>query len=153
MYSIVAFNGRDYAGTFARRAADTIYLLADVDNFLTVRNALVYFWPITGEWKLDLSGLDVPFEGTLELAGRGRGRVPRPLGMTPYTYYNVRGEYELNWKVATEAEAEAVVQHSRELIAVYYEAFRPSSGSARCTRSCSMSWRASSPHCARRAGT
>ena len=120
VYSIVAFNGRDYAGTFARREADTIYLMADVDNFITARNALVYFWPITGEWKLDLSELDVPFEGTLELGGRGR--EPQRIGMTPYTYYNVRGEYELNWKVATEAEAEAVVQHSRELIAAYYEA-------------------------------
>ncbi len=126
VYSIVAFNGRDYAGTFARREADTIYLLADVDNFITARNALVYFWPITGEWKLDLSELDVPHEGTLELRGRAtgvaRGREPRSVGMTAYTYYNVRGEYELNWKVATEAEAEAVVQHSRELIAAYYEA-------------------------------
>ena len=120
VYSIVAFNGRDYAGTFARREADTIYLMADVDNFITARNALVYFWPITGEWKLDLSELDVPFEGSLELGGRGR--EPRAVGMTPYTYYNVRGEYELNWKVATEAAAEAVVQHSRELIAAYYDA-------------------------------
>ena len=120
VYSIVAFNGRDYAGTFARREADTIYLLADVDNFITVRNGLVYFWPITGEWKLDLSALDVPFEGTLELDGRGR--EPQSVGMTPYTYYNVRGEYELNWKVATEAAAEKVVQHSRDLIADYYRA-------------------------------
>ena len=120
VYSIVAFSGRDYAGTFARREADTIYLMADVDNFITARNALVYFWPITGEWKLDLAGLDVPFEGTLELAGRGR--EAQPVGMTPYTYYNVRGEYELNWQVATGAEAEAAVQHSRELIAAYYAA-------------------------------
>ena len=120
MYSIAAFNGRDYAGTFARREADTIYLLAEVDNFITARNGLVYFWPITGEWKLDLSVLDVAFEGTLELIARGR--PPQSLGMTPYTYYNVRGEYELNWKVATEAEAEAVVQHSRDLIAAYYQA-------------------------------
>ena len=122
VYSIVAFSGRDYSGTFARRDADAIYLMADVDNFITVRNALVYFWPITGEWKLDLKGLDMPFEGTLELAGRGRGREAERIGMTPYTYYNVRGEYELNWVVATEAEAEAVVQHSRELITAYYAA-------------------------------
>jgi hypothetical protein len=120
VYSIVAFSGRDYAGTFARQEADTIYLMADVDNFITARNALVYYWAITGEWKLDLAGLDVPFEGTLELSGRGR--EPQPVGMTPYTYYNVRGEYELNWQVATGAEAEAAVQHSRELIAAYYAA-------------------------------
>lgn len=119
VYSIVAFNGRDYAGTFARRGADTIYLLADVDNFVTARNRLVYFWPITGEWMLDRS-LDVAFAGALELSGRGR--PPQPLGMTPYTYYNVRGAYEMNWQVATGAEADAVVQHARDLTAAYYQA-------------------------------
>ena len=121
VYSIVAFNGRDYAGTFARRGAGAIYLLAEVDNFLTARNRLVYFWPITGEWMLDRS-LDVAFAGTLELSGRGRGRAPQSLGMTPYTYYNVRGEYELNWLVATAAEADAVVRHARGLSAAYYQA-------------------------------
>ena len=119
VYSIVAFNGRDYAGTFARRGAGTIYLLADVDNFITARNRLVYFWPITGEWKLDRA-LDVAFTGTLELSGRGG--APQALGMTPYTYYNVRGEYELNWQVATAAEADAVVEHAHGLTAAYYQA-------------------------------
>ena len=125
VYSIVAFDGRDYNGTFARQEADTIYLMAGVDNFITAHNALVYFWPLTAEWKLDRSVLDVPFTGTLELRGRGgRGREPRTIGMTPYTYYNVRGEYELNWKVATKEEAEAVVQHSQELVAAYYAAIQ-----------------------------
>ena len=105
IYSVVAFNGRDYAGTFARRAADTIYLVADVDNFITARNTFVYYWPITADWRVDTSVLDVPFEGTLELAGT-RGE-PRTIATTPYTYYNVRGEYEQNWKVATDGEARA----------------------------------------------
>ena len=119
VYSIVAFNGRDYSATFARREARAIYLLAEVDNFITARNRLVYFWPITGEWMLDRA-LDVAFEGTLELSGRGRPQ--QSLGMTPYTYYNVRGEYEQNWQVATGAEAEAAVRHARGLTAAYYQA-------------------------------
>ena len=120
IYSIVAFNGRDYAGTFARQEADTIYLVANVDNFITVRNVLVYYWPITAEWKTDTSALNVPFEGILELSGKRR--AAERIGMTPYTYYNIRGEYELNWKVATEAEADAVLQHAQDLIAAFYQA-------------------------------
>ena len=119
IYSILAFNGKDYAGTFARQEADTIYLVADVDNFITVRNVFVYFWPITQDWKTDTSVLNVPFEGTLELSGREA--EPEMLGMTPYTYYNIRGEYELNWKVAKEAEAEAAWQHYQELMDAYWQ--------------------------------
>jgi hypothetical protein len=89
IYSILAFNGKDYAGTFARKEADTIYLVADVDNFVTVRNVFVYFWPITQDWKTDTSALNIPFEGTLELSGREA--EPQMLGMTPYTFYNIRG--------------------------------------------------------------
>jgi hypothetical protein len=119
IYSILAFNGKDYAGTFVREEADTIYLVADVDNFLTVRNVFVYFWPITQDWKTDTSALNVPFEGTLELGGREV--EPEMLGMTPYTYYNIRGEYELNWKVAKEAEAEAAWQHYQDLMDAYWQ--------------------------------
>ncbi len=119
IYSILAFNGKDYAGTFARQEADTIYLVADVDNFITVRNVFVYFWPITQDWKSDTSTLNIPFEGTLEL--RGREAEPERLGMTPYTYYNIRGEYELNWKVAKEAEADAAWQHYQGLMDAYWQ--------------------------------
>jgi hypothetical protein len=119
IYSILAFNGRDYSGTFARKEADTIYLLADVNNFLTVRNVFVYFWPITQDWKTDTSVLNVPFQGTLELSGRRA--EPERLGMTPYTYYNVQGEYELNWKVAKEEEAEAAWQHYQDLMTAYWQ--------------------------------
>jgi hypothetical protein len=119
IYSILAFNGKDYAGTFARKEADTIYLVADVDNFITVRNVFVYFWPITQDWKTDTSTLNVPFEGTLELSGREA--EPERLGMTPYTYYNIRGEYELNWKVAKEEEAEAAWRHYQDLMDAYWK--------------------------------
>lgn len=119
IYSILAFNGRDYAGTFARKEADTIYLVADVDNFITVRNVFVYFWPITQDWKTDTSTLNVPFQGTLELSGRQS--EPERLGMIPYTYYNVQGEYELNWKVAKEEEAAAAWQHYQDLMDAYWQ--------------------------------
>jgi len=119
IYSILAFNGKDYAGTFARKDADTIYLVADVDNFITVRNVFVYFWPITQEWKTDTSALNIPFQGTMELYGKQD--QPESIGMTPYTYYNIRGEYELNWKVAKEQEAEAAWQDYQGLMDAYWQ--------------------------------
>ena len=120
IYSILAFNGKDFAATFARQDSDSLYLVADVDNFLTVRDAFVYFWPITQEWKTDTSVLDVPFKGTLELTG-GRQREPQIVTPVRYTYYNTRGEYELNWKVATGAQADQAWETYQKLMADYYD--------------------------------
>ncbi len=119
IYSILAFNGKDYAGTFARQEADTIYIVAGVDNFLTARKTLVYFWPITQDWKTDTEALNVSFDGTLELRG-GSGQ-PQNIPETRYTYYNVRGEYELNWKVAKEEEADKAWQHYQDLQNAYWK--------------------------------
>ena len=120
IYSILAFNGKDYAATFARAGADSLYLVAEVDNFLTVRNAFVYYWPITQEWKTDTSVLNVPFTGTLQLTGPGL-REPRLIPPVRYTYYNTRGEYELNWKVATGGEADKAWEKYQQVMADYYD--------------------------------
>jgi hypothetical protein len=119
IYSILAFNGKDYAATFARAGADSLYLVAEVDNFLTVRNAFVYYWPITQDWKTDTSVLNVPFTGTLQLTGPGL-KEPRIVTPVRYTYYNTRGEYELNWKVATGQEADQAWQKYQQLMEDYY---------------------------------
>jgi hypothetical protein len=120
IYSILAFNSKDYAATFARQGADSLYLVAGVDNFLTVRSAFVYFWPITQEWKTDTSVLDVPYKGTLELSG-GRLKQPQIIPPVRYTYYNTRGEYELNWKVATGAEADQAWEKYQKIMGDYYD--------------------------------
>jgi hypothetical protein len=122
IYSILAFNGRDYSPTFAREASRTIYLIAGVDNFLTVRKTLVYFWPLTGEWKTNTDSLNVPFDGTLELAGR-RGRTV-PVMPSRYTYFNERGEYELNWKVAQGAEADRIGARWAQIMDAYQAAMK-----------------------------
>jgi hypothetical protein len=119
IYSILAFNGKDYSGTFIQKNSDTLYLVADVDNFLTARNTFIYYWPLTEDWKTDSSVLNVPFQGTLELRG-GREREPRIVASTRYTYYNVRGEYELNWKVAKGEEADQAWKKYSDLMDAYY---------------------------------
>lgn len=117
--SILAFNGKAYSSTFSGRHSDTLCLVAGVDSFLTVRNCFVYFWPLTGEWKSDTSVLDVPFSGTLEVRQRGK-REPRIIAPVRCTYYNTRGEYELNWKVATGDEADRVWTAYQGLVGAYY---------------------------------
>ena len=95
IWTVLAFNGRDYSPAFAPEGSDTIYLMAGVDNFLSARKTLLYWWPITGEWKTDTDSLNVQFPGTLELRDR-RGTVTRE-PQQEYTYFNRKGEYELNW--------------------------------------------------------
>ena len=106
IYSILAYNGRDYSPTFARTESPALYLIGGVDSFLTVRKTLVYFWPLTGEWKTSMNALDVPIDGVLEITG-GRD-APIRVVASRYTYYNERGDYELNWKVAKDADADRV---------------------------------------------
>ena len=117
VYSILAFNGRDYSETFAPETADTIYLIAGADSFLSVRKTLVYFWPLTGELKTDAANLDEEIAGTLECAGGGREL--RSFEPVRYTYFNVRGEYELNWRVARGAEADAEMRRFQDIVARY----------------------------------
>ena len=117
VYTMLAFNGRDYSSAFATEEADTIYLIAGVDSFLAVRKTMVYYWPLTDEWRTDTAVLDIPFEGTLELTGpQGEQQTFTPVR---YTYFNVRGEYELNWKVAKGAEADMARKRWTDLMDAY----------------------------------
>lgn len=113
IYTLVSYNGKDYSPTFAPESSDTIYILADSDNFVSVRKTFVYWWPPTGRWQTEASTFNELQPGILEVTG-GEG-PPRLLEMEKYTYFNVNGEYEQNWKVAVGAAADAEVRRSREI--------------------------------------
>ena len=121
VYSILAFNGKDYSGTFAGQVTRDIYLVADVDNFLTARKAFVYYWPLTQEWKVDTSVLNQEIPGKVEIEGSGIAR--QEVAKASFTYYNVKGEYELNWRVAKGDEARRIY--------AYYEKQRDEQWKAR----------------------
>ena len=108
-----------------------------MDNFLTVRNAFVYYWPITQEWKTDTSVLNVPFTGTLQLTGPGL-KEPRLIPPVRYTYYNTRGEYELNWKVATGRRPTRPGRNTSSSWRTTTAACRSTSRRGRPTTPCSM---------------
>jgi hypothetical protein len=113
IYTLVSYNGKDYLPTFVPESADTIYLLANSDNFISVRKTFVYWWPPTGRWQTEPSVFNELQPGILEVTG-GAG-APRVLEMEKYTYFNVNGEYEQNWKVAVGAAADAEFRHSQEI--------------------------------------
>jgi hypothetical protein len=121
VYVIVAFSGKEYTPTFAPESSGTIYLTAGKDNFLSIRKTLVYWWPLTAEWKTDQEALNEHLGGTLVLTPRGRGEARR-LDLQTYTYFNVRGEYELDWQVAVGEAAARELEHSRALSAAWYDA-------------------------------
>ena len=47
-----------YSRTFSAESSDTIYLLADTDNFLSLRKTFVYYRPAEDALKIDTTLLD-----------------------------------------------------------------------------------------------
>src|SRR5207302_1187226 len=79
VYGINAFAWEGYAGSLSARPAHTIYVLAGHRSIVSARETLVYFWPITGEYRADWSGLNASVAGALEVfqAGRAVTVLPR----------------------------------------------------------------------------
>jgi hypothetical protein len=120
IYSLTAFNGSDYSSTFALQTAGTIYLLAGTDNLLSVRKTLVYWWPLTSEWKTDPESLDVPFAGSLEL--RGPGGSVRTITLQRATHFSTPSAAGQQWKVVTGADADREVARARKVSEDYFAA-------------------------------
>lgn len=122
VYAISAFDGKDYAGTFTREASDTIYLIAQEENFINTRKTLVYYWPITREWKTDYDTLNENFlNGKIELTdASGETEMLEPV---KYTYYNYPNDYlEINWQVFIGEEAEREYAEYQKTMEAYWEA-------------------------------
>jgi hypothetical protein len=120
IYSIEAFNGGNYSATFALQTADTLYLLAGADNLLSVRRTLVYWWPITAEWKTDTDTLNKPFAGTLEI--RGTGSAPKKFGLHKLTYFSTETGSGEQWKILYDDEADREVARARKQSDDYFAA-------------------------------
>jgi hypothetical protein len=104
-----------------REEADTIYLIANESNFLNVRKTLVYFWPITQEWKADYDTLNENFlDGKIELTdSSGKTEMMEPIR---YTYYNTPGEYEINWQVFLGDAADEEYAKYQKMMDEYWKA-------------------------------
>lgn len=120
IYSIEAFNGGDYSATFALQTADTLYLVAGADNLLSVRKTLVYWWPITSEWKTDTDTLNEPIAGSLEI--RGPGSVVMKIGLRKLTYFSTETVSGEQWKILYDDEADREVARAQKQSDDYFAA-------------------------------
>ena len=106
VYSLTVFNGSGYSSTFSAESSDTIYLLADSDNFVALRKTFVYYRPADDALKIDTTLLDATVDGFLEISV---GAVDSHyLLMKDYTYYRLRSDGAANWRTATGPEAHLV---------------------------------------------
>jgi hypothetical protein len=120
IYSLTAFNGSGYSSTFALQTAGTMYLRAGTDNLLSVRKVLVYWWPLTAEWKTDTASLNQLFTGALELRGPGGQRRTIPLQKA--TYFSVQTADGPRWEVLTGPEADREIARAKDLSEEYFAA-------------------------------
>jgi hypothetical protein len=120
VYTIVAYNGRDYSHTFCREDTDTIYLIADSESFITLRKTFVYFWPLTKQWNMDLETLNVTFNGLIDIKENVRGEFKK-IKPVKFTYYNIRDEYEDNWRVAKGEDAYREVERWNAMYQKYLQ--------------------------------
>lgn len=119
IHSLVVFNGSGYSRTFSAASSDTIYLLADTDNFVTLRKTFVYYRPADDALHTDTTHLDATVDGFLEILGRG-GEA-QSFSMEDYTYYNLRGDGAARWRTATGPDAHHVYADYTEKLRAYRE--------------------------------
>ena len=119
IHSLIVFNGSGYSRTFSAESSDTIYLLADTDNFVTLRKTFVYYRPADDALNTDTTHLDAVVDGSLEIAGR-TGHA-QSLRMEDYTYYNLRGDGAARWRTATGPDAHRVYADYQEKLRAYRE--------------------------------
>ena len=119
IHSLIVFNGSGYSRTFSAESSDTIYLLADTDNFVTLRKTFVFYRPADDALNTDTTHLDAVVDGSLEIAGR-TGHA-QSLQMEDYTYYNLRGDGAARWRTATGPDAHRVYADYQEKLRTYRE--------------------------------
>ena len=119
VHSLTVFNGSGYSSTFSPESSDTIYLLADIDNFLALRKTFVHYRPADDALKIDTALLDATVEGVLEISG-GAGDSQYLL-MEDYTYYKLRSNGAADWRAATGPAAHLVYLDYTEQLRSYRE--------------------------------
>ena len=112
IYSLIVFDGSGYSRTFSAESSDTIYLLADTDNFLSLRKTFVYYRPAEDALKTDTTLLDAALDGVLEISRRHA--ASQSLSMQEYTYYHMRGDGASHWRTAVGQEAHLVYRDYTE---------------------------------------
>lgn len=119
-YGFYAYTGSEYATGFVPPAIDTIYVLAEHESVLDPKWTLVYFWPLTSEYRADLAALNEPVSGNLEVAQGGQ--VVATLPLTDYVLQVDQAARLGGETLATGAEARALRASFEQQRATYVAA-------------------------------
>lgn len=128
VYSVNAWTGTEFAGTFSPKDVDTIYLIADTTSIVNTQRTEVYYWPITSEYMADWFNMREPVDGTLEVLKDGE--VVQTFERTDYVYYyptGHSGRQELvlgDEAVATYEDYQARLDAYFRAVSEYNQAYR-----------------------------
>lgn len=126
VYGVNAFTWTGYAGSLSARRSHTIYLIAGHPSIVSAQETLVYYWPITGEYRADWSALNADVAGTLEVLNAGRALttlrrqpyvIQQPHGSAGPSALYTGGEAERRYHAFVEARS-----RYRDALARYHEA-------------------------------
>ena len=76
IYAINFYDGISYSSTIVPYSAKEIYIQADNVNAFVVRETLLYYWPLTSEFKADWASRNVPVQGILCVSDK-HGNIER----------------------------------------------------------------------------
>lgn len=119
VYSISAYTGQGYEGSFAPQQMGTIYLMANRPAILNAQRTDVYYWPITREYMADWFGFQEEVAGKLEIVKDGK--VVESLERTDYSYVYPSG-YGGRQELRLGEEALAAYEDYQNRIDAYYDA-------------------------------
>lgn len=121
IYSLTVFNGTGYSSTFSPESSGTLYLLSDVDNFVTLRKTFVYYRPADAALRTDVTLLDAVVEGVLEISASAGNSQSLPMADYTYYYYQPGSDAAAAWRTAAGPEAHRVYLDYTEKVSRYRE--------------------------------
>lgn len=126
VYLVNAHLGEAYESSYYTQDQNTLYLIADEPSIVSLRNTLVYFWPITNRQKADLDAQDQQIEGTLVIRQSGRDIASVELEEYVIQYAEGRGDsagilYLGNEALVKWEEFDAARTEYRASVLQYYE--------------------------------
>ena len=125
VYSLTAFNGSTYSESFAPQSEDTIYLIANVNNIISPRKTIVYYWPITRRYMTDFSTLNEGIPGRLEVLRRGRVIATFKRQKYALHYYpDPEGHWSEKTALCLGEEADAYYGKYKEAVTEFNQKFR-----------------------------
>ncbi|UCF92287.1 MAG: hypothetical protein JSW39_29145 [Desulfobacterales bacterium] len=119
VYRLNNFDGKGYRDKFVPRSEDTIYLLADVNNAVSLRYTQVYYWPLTRKYLAAFKRLNEEAEGILEVIKRGD--ILKSLAKEEYVLFYPEGIMGEVSRMYVGAEAYAVFRKYEKPLTDFYQ--------------------------------